>query len=209
MNGPAPDPRTRRELVLGTTNAGKVRELALLLEPHGIRVVSLGDCGGGVTIEETGATFAENAALKARGQALALGRWVLAEDSGLCVEALGGAPGVRSARYADGGGDEANNDLLLERLAEVPDDRRGAWYACHAALADPRGRVVAEAHGTCRGRIARARSGGGGFGYDPLFVVAEYHRTFGELAPAVKSILSHRARAMRAMLPAVLRQLEG
>lgn len=209
VNGTAPAAPSPRELVLGTTNAGKVRELALLLEPHGIRVVSLRDCGGGVAIEETGATFAENAALKACGQARALGRWVLAEDSGLCVEALDGAPGVHSARYSGTGDDESNNDLLLERLAAVPDGRRGAWYACHAALADPRGRLVAESHGTCHGRIARGRSGGGGFGYDPLFVVPEYHRTFGELDPAVKSILSHRARAMRAMLPDVLRHLDG
>jgi len=197
------------ELVLGTTNAGKVRELAVLLEPHGIRVVSLRDCGGGTTIEETGATFAENASLKAAGQAAVLGRWVLAEDSGLCVAALEGAPGVRSARFSGTGDDEANNDLLLERMAGVPDGSRGAWYACHAALADPGGRVVAVSEGVCRGMIARSRSGSGGFGYDPLFVVPEYHRTFGELPAEVKSLLSHRARAMRAMLPAVLRHLDA
>ena len=194
-------------LVLGTTNAGKVAELAALLEPHGIRVGSLRECGGGVTIEETGATFAENAALKASGQARALGRWVLAEDSGLCVEALGGAPGVLSARFSGTGDDESNNELLLERMAGLPDARRSAWYACHAALSDPDGTVVAESHGTCRGRIATERTGRGGFGYDPLFVVPEYHRTFGELPPVVKSLVSHRARAMRAMLPAVLRHL--
>ena len=209
MSGAARAPHPPRELVLGTTNAGKVRELALLLEPHGIRVLSLRDCGGGATIEETGSTFAENAALKAAGQARLLGRFVLAEDSGLCVEALGGAPGVHSARYSGTGDDEMNNELLLRRLRDVPASRRGAWYACHAALADPGGRVVAEAHGTCHGRIAEGRSGVGGFGYDPLFVVLEYHRTFGELAPAVKSMISHRARAMRAMLPEVLRHLDG
>lgn len=209
MSGAASVPHTPRELVLGTTNAGKVRELALLLEPHGIRVVSLRDCGGGAVIEETGTTFAENAALKAAGQARVLGRFVLAEDSGLCVEALGGAPGVHSARYSGTGDDESNNDLLLERLRGVPDARRGAWYACHAALAAPDGRVVAVAHGVCHGRIAGGRVGAGGFGYDPLFVVPEYHRTFGELPPAVKSVISHRARAMRAMLPDVVRHLDG
>lgn len=194
------------ELVLGTTNAGKVRELSLLLRPHGIRVVSLQERGG-VTVEETGTTFAENAALKACAQAGALDAWVLAEDSGLCVDRLGGAPGVHSARFSASGGDEANNDLLLERLAGVAAPDRGAHYACHAALAAPGGRVVAESSGICRGTIAAHRTGVGGFGYDPLFLVPEYHRTFGELPPAVKSLISHRARAMRAILPAVLSSL--
>ncbi len=198
------------ELVLGTTNAGKVRELAALLIPHGIRVVSLRDCPGAVNVEETGSTFAENASLKACQQAAALSRWVLAEDSGLCVDALGGAPGVRSARFSGSDGDdEANNSLLLSKLSGTPTASRGAHYACHAALADPQGRLVARSEGQCSGVIAEARTGTGGFGYDPLFVVAEYHRTFGELAPEVKAVLSHRARAMRAMLPAILLHLGG
>jgi XTP/dITP diphosphohydrolase len=194
------------ELVLGTTNAGKVRELAALLEPHGIRVVSLRECPGSVSVEETGTTFAANADLKASQQASALSRWVLAEDSGLCVDALGGAPGIHSARFSTGG-DDANNSLLLERLAAVPASDRGARYACHAALADPRGAIVARSQGSCYGTIATAFSGSGGFGYDPLFIVPEYHRSFGELAPEVKGVISHRARAMRAILPAILRHL--
>lgn len=194
------------ELVLGTTNAGKVRELAALLEPHGIRVVSLRECPGAVSVEETGTTFAENADLKASQQAMALSRWVLAEDSGLCVDALGGAPGIHSARFS-AGGDDANNSLLLERLAAVPATGRGAHYACHAALADPQGAIVARSQGTCHGRIATAPGGQGGFGYDPLFLVSEYHRSFGELAPEVKGVISHRARAMRAILPAILAHL--
>jgi XTP/dITP diphosphohydrolase len=194
------------ELVLGTTNAGKVRELAALLEPHGIQVVSLRECPRSVSVEETGTTFAENAALKASQQAIALSRWVLAEDSGLCVDALDGAPGIHSARFS-AGGDDANNSLLLERLAAVPAIRRGAHYACHAALSDPRGTIVARSQGTCHGRIATASEGQGGFGYDPLFIVPEYHRSFGELAPEVKGVISHRARAMRAILPAILAHL--
>ena len=197
----------RQALILGTTNTGKVRELVALLEPRGIRVVSLRECPGGVTVEETGNTFAENAALKASQQALALKAWVLAEDSGLCVDALGGAPGIRSARFSGGGDDAANNRLLLERLGDVPAAARGAHYACHAALADPLGAVVAVSHGTCHGRIATTAGGAGGFGYDPLFVVEEYHRSFGEIAPEVKGVISHRARAMRAILPAILRHL--
>lgn len=198
-------------LVLGTTNAGKLRELAELLAPHGVACRSLRDAPGAVEVEETGETFAENAALKAATQARALGAWVLAEDSGLVVPALGNAPGVRSARFsgpapagAAAGQDERNNDLLLERMAGLVGRDRAAHYACHAAFADPSGRIVAVAAGECHGEIATARRGAGGFGYDPLFVVREYGRTFGEIAPAVKAVISHRARALRAVLPAVL-----
>jgi len=201
-------------LVLGTTNAGKVRELVELLGPHGIGCRSLRDVVGAVEVEETGATFAENAALKASLQARAVGAWVLAEDSGLVVPALGGAPGVMSARFsgpappdATASVDERNNDLLLARMAALAGGARAAFYACHAALADPTGRIVAVADGACHGEIAPARRGSGGFGYDPLFVVREYWLTFGELTPAVKAVISHRARALRAMLPAILRSL--
>ena len=183
------------ELVLGTTNAGKVQELAALLEPHGIRVVSLRECPGAVSVEETGTTFAANADLKASQQASALSRWVLAEDSGLCVDALDGAPGIHSARFS-AGGDEANNSLLLERLAAVPATARGAHYACHAALADPRGAIVARSQGSCHGTIATAPGGSGGFGYDPLFIPDGYAASFAELGAEIKNRLSHRARAL-------------
>jgi len=205
----------RPTLVLGTTNPGKVRELVPLLEPHGIGCLSLADVAGSVEVEETGTSFAENAALKATAQARALGRWVLAEDSGLVVPALDGAPGIHSARFAGPappGDREAtdgrNNALLLERLAGFAGRGRAAFYACHAALADPAGGIVAVAAGTCGGLIAERPAGAGGFGYDPLFIVPEYHRTFGELAPAVKALISHRARALRALLPAVIRALK-
>ena len=199
-------------LVLGTTNAGKLRELTLLLEPLGIACRSLADEPLAVEVEETGTSFAENAALKASLQARALGAWVLAEDSGLVVPALGGAPGIFSARFAgagngDGRADERNNALLLERLARHRDADRAAHYACHAALADPSGAIVATAEGVCGGVIAEAPQGAGGFGYDPLFVVPEYHRTFGDLAPDVKSVISHRGRAMRAIIQAIVRHL--
>lgn len=199
-------------LVLGTTNAGKLRELAALLEPHAIACRSLADEPNAVDVEETGATFAENAALKAGQQAQALGAWVLAEDSGLVVPALGGAPGIFSARFAgagnaDGRADDRNNALLLERLARHQGADRAAHYACHAALADPSGTIVATSEGTCGGLIATAPQGEGGFGYDPLFVVPEYHRTFGDLSPQVKGVISHRGRAMRAIMPAIVRHL--
>ncbi len=206
----------RRSLVLGTTNSGKVRELLDLLEPFGVGCESLAGLPAAVEVDEIGSTFAENAALKATQQAVALGRWVLAEDSGLVVPALNGSPGIHSARFsgltaADGreAVDVANNRLLLERLGHATGVERAAHYACHAALADPTGRVVAVAAGTCGGLIATEPAGTGGFGYDPLFIVPEYHRTFGELPPAVKAVISHRARAMREMIPAVVRALAG
>jgi len=201
-------------LVLGTTNSGKVRELLALLTPFGIGCESLAGLPAAVEVEETGTTFADNAALKATAQARALGRWVLAEDSGLVVPALDGAPGVFSARFAGGvvgepreATDARNNALLLERLAGRRGGDRAAHYACHAALADPSGRVVAVAHGTCGGLIGELPAGAGGFGYDPLFIVPEYHRTFGELAPAVKGVISHRGRALRTLLPAIVAAL--
>lgn len=201
-------PSPAHALVLGTTNAGKLRELVELLEPLGIPCTSLAGEPRAVEVEETGSTFAENAALKATAQARALGAWVLAEDSGLVVTALGGAPGIYSARFSGAGATDAgNNALLLERLAGHRGEHRSAHYACHAALADPTGTVVATASGTCGGLIAEAPSGSGGFGYDPLFIVPEYHRTFGELAPAVKAVISHRARALRAIIPALVRHL--
>jgi XTP/dITP diphosphohydrolase len=203
-----------RMFVLGTTNAGKLREMTALLVPFGIPCRSLAEMPGAVEVEETGDTFSANARLKAATQARALGGWVLAEDSGLVVPALGGAPGVFSARFsgigppADGGSrDEANNDLLLARLAGASGIDRSAHYACHAALADPSGRIVAESQGACHGRIMADRRGAGGFGYDPLFLVPEYHRTFGELPAAVKALISHRGRAMRGILPAIVRSL--
>ena len=198
-------------LVLGTTNQGKLRELVELLEPHAIECTSLAGLPAAVEVDETGETFAENAALKAASQAVALGRWVLAEDSGLVVPVIGGDPGVRSARFSGTAAgaaretvDGRNNALLLERLAGRTGHDRAAHYACHAALADPGGRIIAVAHGACHGLIAESPAGAGGFGYDPLFVVPEYHRTFGELPPAVKAVISHRARAMRTMIPLIV-----
>lgn len=214
---PAATPAGRnRVLVLGTTNAGKVRELLALIAPHGLTCRSLAEMAGAVEVDETGATFADNATLKAVMQARALGHWVLAEDSGLVVPALDGEPGVRSARFAGppapGDGtpaDERNNRLLLDRLAGVSGRERSAWYACHAVLADPTGCVVAEATGTCHGLITRAPRGTGGFGYDPLFLVRECHRTFAEIGPSYKAIVSHRGRALRVMLPLLVKALRA
>lgn len=195
----------QRTLVLGTRNRKKRGELVDLLEPHGFRLLTLDDFPNSIEVDETGATFHDNAVLKAVQQARQLGQWVLGEDSGLAVDALGGEPGVRSARFSDPGAtDERNNELLLAKLAGVPLEKRTAHYVCHAVLADPSGAVRAFGEDYCRGRILLERCGAGGFGYDPLFEVIELHRTFGELSPAVKQALSHRSRIIRRLLPQLL-----
>jgi XTP/dITP diphosphohydrolase len=199
-----------RVLVLGSRNRKKLGELAGLLSPHGLVLKTLADFPAAVEVQETGETFAENARLKATVQARHLAQWVLGEDSGLSVEALNGAPGVYSARFSDPGAtDERNNALLLEKLATRPPEKRGAHYTCYAALSDPEGNVLAESEGICRGRILPAPAGSGGFGYDPLFEVVEYHSTFGELAPAVKAVLSHRSRAIRQLVPQIVGLIKG
>lgn len=190
-------------LVVGSHNAKKRDELVGLLSPHGVEVVTLSDLPKEVgTVDEDGDNFEHNARKKATEYAAELGEWVLADDSGLCVDALGGDPGVDSALYAGThGDDEANNDLLLKNLAETPSEKRAAHYVAVLVLADPAGEVAAETRGECHGRIVAERRGTNGFGYDPLFEVREYHRTFGQMGPAVKRAISHRSRAMRAMLP--------
>ena len=198
----------RPVLVLGTHNKKKGIELAELLAPHGLELRTLDDFPNAVEVEETGATFAENARLKATVQAQHLDAWVLGEDSGIAVDALDGRPGVWSARYAGPHAtDRTNNDRLLEELHGVPAKRRTAHYVCHAALADPAGNLQTEREEICRGRILQEPHGTGGFGYDPLFEIVEYHRSFGQLGSAVKSVLSHRSRALRALLPEVVRLL--
>lgn len=191
-----------RTLVLGSRNRKKLAELAELVQPYGIAVRTLADFPEAIEVDETGHSFAANARLKAALQSEHLGQWVLGEDSGLAVDALGGAPGVYSARFAgEGASDEANNRLLLEKLVGVPIEKRTAHYVCHVALADPQGVVRAGAEEICRGRIRTEPAGSGGFGYDPLFEIVESHQTFGELPPAVKAVLSHRSRAIRQMVP--------
>ncbi len=164
------------------------------------------DFGAAPEVVEDAETFAGNARKKASEVAVALGQWVIADDSGLSVDELGGAPGVYSARYAGEPTDDlANNRKLLEAMADVADVRRGAAFRCALALADPSGAIRLEAEGRCRGRLIREARGGLGFGYDPLFLIAEYHKTFGELSPLVKHQLSHRARAFAAIRPGLER----
>ncbi len=194
------------ELILGTGNQHKVVELRELLPANRFRLYSLAEVDNAIEVDETGDTFAENARLKASEQAKHLGRWVLAEDSGLSVDALDGRPGVLSARFAGKhGDDEANNRLLLTQLKGVPRSRRGAAFTCHVSVADPTGKITLESWGSCRGEIATEPFGEGGFGYDPLFIIPEYHLTFAQLGSAVKCVLSHRSRALRSLLPGLWR----
>jgi XTP/dITP diphosphohydrolase len=209
------------DLLFATTNPGKLRELRRLVEGMPVRVVSPADLGRPLPeVEEDGATFQANAEKKARACARAAGLHALADDSGLCVDALWGMPGIRSARWSEPEApglsglerDRANNRKLLLALRGVPPEIRGAEYRAVLALAAPDGRVVAAVSGSCRGRIAEGARGEGGFGYDPLFVPeAELHReghrprTMAELPPAEKDALSHRGDAFRKMLP-LLRQ---
>ena len=192
-------------LVLGTNNPKKLRELELLLRPYNVNLSCLAEIPDSIEVEETGTTFEENAKLKATEQAIHLRQWVLAEDSGLSVDALDGAPGVYSARFSgEDATDEKNNELLLEKLNGVPLEKRTAWYTCHMALADPLGEIKFNCEARCYGRILTEQKGTGGFGYDPMFEITEYHQTFGELGDAVKSVLSHRARANRMFVPKLL-----
>jgi XTP/dITP diphosphohydrolase len=191
-------------LVIGSRNAKKLHELQDLLGDLPIELCDLSGWPNVPDVAETGQTFEENARLKATAYAKATGEWVLAEDSGLVVPALKGRPGVHSARYAGTHGDDAaKNTKLLAELAPLPDDRRTAYYVCVAALASADGDVKAVAEGRCNGVIAKEPRGDGGFGYDPLFLVPEYHRTFGELSLRVKQALSHRARAIVQLRPEI------
>jgi len=193
-----------RILILGTRNRKKGRELAALLSRHGADLKTLDDFPEACEIVEDGNSFAANAQAKAVRQAVHLKQWVLGEDSGLVVDALDGAPGIYSARFAgDDATDEANNALLLERLDGVPPDQRTAHYVCHATLADRSGAVRIDVEAICRGRIRNEPAGTGGFGYDPLFEIVECHRTFGQLGPAVKQAISHRGRALRMLVPQI------
>lgn len=179
-------------IVLASRNQHKLREIRTLLRGLRIRLLPLPE--GIPPVEETGATFLENATLKAVAYSRATGKLCLAEDSGIEVDALGGAPGVRSSRYS-GGGDEENNRKLLEALKDVPEEKRTCRYRAAAAVAFG-GQVLFTAEGVCEGRVARAPAGTAGFGYDPIFYVPQYGQTMAQLGLRVKNRISHRRQAM-------------
>jgi XTP/dITP diphosphohydrolase len=193
------------KLLLATRNAGKLAELRRLLEAAvpGVEVVGLRDVEEYPEAPETGATFAENALLKAREAVRYTGLPAVADDSGLTVDALNGMPGVLSARWSGRhGDDDANTALLLGQVADVPDERRGAGFVCAAALVTPDGteRVIER---EWRGRLDRAKRGANGFGYDPVFVPEGLHVTAAELPPEEKDARSHRGQAFAALVPVI------
>jgi len=183
-------------LILATRNQGKIKELVSLLSPLDLEVVSLSLYPEIPEIIEDGTTFVENAVIKAKTIALATGCLAMGDDSGLEVDYLNGAPGIFSARFAgEKSNDDANNSKLLKLLENVPWEERKARFICVVAIAIPSGRIFT-AEGSCQGVIAFEQKGSGGFGYDPLFYVTEFGKTFAELEPAVKNTISHRARAL-------------
>jgi XTP/dITP diphosphohydrolase len=190
---------SRPALVLATRNQGKLDELRQILAPSGIDLVGMSDFPDLPEVAETGATFRENALLKAHAVAGATGLTAVADDSGLAVDALNQMPGVLSARWAGQHGDDAANlALVLAQVADVPDGRRGARFVCAAAAATPDGReVVVEA--TVEGRLIRTPRGANGFGYDPIFVPDGDTRTTAEMSAEEKNAISHRGKAFRAL----------
>ncbi len=188
-------------ILIGSGNRKKILEMQSRLAALGLSVKTPTDFGEAIEVEETGTTFAENARLKAIAYAKHYDSWAIGEDSGLCVPALDGQPGIFSARFSGPGAtDQRNNDLLMSRMKDLTDDQRSAFYVSTLALANPDGEIMIEADGECHGRILHAPRGTGGFGYDPLFEVIEYHQTFAELGSAVKGAISHRGRSLRKFL---------
>ena len=192
------NPANPYTVLVSTRNAHKLVEIRQILGPS-FELLDLSSVPALGEVEETGTTFEENAALKALAASAHFGGWVLADDSGLEVDALGGAPGVRSARFSgEGATDVTNRALLLEKLAAVPADQRSARFRCVIALARG-GEVLAHFSGSVEGAIIAGEKGGGGFGYDPLFVPEGFSETFAELSAETKNRLSHRGRALAAM----------
>lgn len=185
------------DIVIATRNKNKIKEIMALLDGMPINIFSLDDGNWQIPkIQEDGKTFKENAIKKAKTIARLTGKLTLADDSGLMVDALGGQPGVYSARFAGGDATDRENNLkLLQLMKNIPPDRRGAQFVCVIAVASPEGKVDA-VEGICRGDIGYLEEGGGGFGYDPIFIPTGYNKTFAELSMSVKNKISHRGRAL-------------
>lgn len=196
-----------KQVVIATKNKGKAKDFEALFSPLGYEVVTMFEVAPDMEIEETGKTFEENAILKAETLSRELGQVVIADDSGLAVDALGGEPGVYSARYAGDHDDEANIVKVLEKLNGVPESERTARFCCALAIAGPE----METHtvfGTCEGEILHEKRGTNGFGYDPIFFVPQLNRAMAELTPDEKGAISHRGNAIRKlaeMLPKLMK----
>jgi XTP/dITP diphosphohydrolase len=199
----------KRKIVVATTNTGKIAELSAMLDAD-VEWLSLGDFGDIQEVPEDGDTFAENARKKALGYATATGCWAIADDSGLCVDALDGAPGVHSARFSGpkiegekrGLIDHRNIEKVLELMKDVPAEKRTARFMCSICLAKP-GEVLAETEGKCEGMITKEQAGENGFGYDPVFFVESLGKTLGQSSCVEKNNISHRGNAIRNLRPAL------
>jgi len=188
---------TPQSLLVATQNKGKLEELRQLLGDLPLELYGLTDFPDVETVPETGESFIENASLKAAGYATQTGLLTLADDSGLEVDALGGAPGIRSARYAGEGASDADRTArLLAELSNIPAAKRSARFVSAVAIATSEGQIINVSVGTCDGHIDFAPRGSGGFGYDPVFIPSGYDKSFGELESAIKNQISHRARAL-------------
>ena len=186
-----------KKIIFATKNAGKAHEFSQMMEKYEVEVLSLLDIDYKDEIEETGITFEENALIKAREIALTYKATVIADDSGLAIDALNGEPGVYSARYAgDARNDAANMDKVLAALKDVPDHERTARFVCALAMVDANGKETV-VRGTCEGKIGCAKRGSGGFGYDPIFYLQQHGKTMAELSKDEKNALSHRGAAFK------------
>ncbi|MBX9973250.1 XTP/dITP diphosphatase [Cytobacillus firmus] len=201
-----------QEVIIATKNAGKAREFERMFKPLGYEVKTMLDYPDFQDVEETGSTFEENAILKAEAVSKAFGRMVIADDSGLIIDALGGKPGIYSARYAgEEKNDQKNMDKVLDELESIPDHKRHARFYCALAIAAP-GKTTETAAGTCEGHILREKRGTYGFGYDPIFFAEAKGKAMAELMPEEKSQISHRANALKKLeelLPSFLAGAEN
>ncbi|MFA5311544.1 MAG: RdgB/HAM1 family non-canonical purine NTP pyrophosphatase [Candidatus Omnitrophota bacterium] len=201
------------ELIVATKNKKKLQEIKIILRGLNLKISSLADCAGKIRIVENGRTFRENAVKKAVKVAKATGKLSLGEDSGLCVDALKGAPGIYSSRFSGKNkSDTQNNIKLLKLLESVPQNKRKAHYVCGVALAD-KGGLLGVVEGKCFGRIDLVCKGANGFGYDPLFLIPKHKKTFGQLGERIKHKMSHRYHALknarRLIEKYIVKQLEG
>jgi len=188
------------DIIIATSNQNKLKEFKALLKDHKISILSLNDFPQIPAVVEDGKSFYENALKKATTVARCTGKLTIADDSGIEVEALGGKPGVYSSRFAgEDASDEENNARLLKELQGIPPDKRGACFKCVLVIAKPEGET-AFVEGECRGTIIEELRGHYGFGYDPLFLVPEYNKTFSEITPEEKNKISHRAKALQKLL---------
>ncbi len=197
-----------RRLLLATNNPGKIREFTQILEGLPLEVVAPASLGLSLDVEETGGSFAENAAIKARAYHEASGLLALADDSGLEVDALGGKPGVYSARYEGLPDGDAKNRLVIQQLEGVPEDRRGCRYVVEIAIVDEQ-RKLHRCRGVLEGRVAWEPRGEGGFGFDPIFFVPRYGKTVAEMLPELKNRISHRGKAGRCARKILAKLLEA